>query len=1492
MPTQEELQSYIIERLQAYDPSMDISEGSPIWGYVVTPLITKLGTDPLETDIGDFIRARLREAHPTLDVREEDVLTDVLVSPLTTLLEPFKREINAIRISQSISDPSLLGEAELDAHLANLFFSRSAGQKAQGVVRLYFSAPATVTATPLTKFSTVSGLYYYPTTTQAISAAAMLLNQEGTLYYFDVNIQAEQEGIEYNVAAGEITRVDGIYTTKYVTNPAAMSTLGVAKETNIDYMNRAETALSERSLNTSRGLTARLMELYPTIRALQPIGYRDPEMERDILTGTYELSAGSLGLATAVQLGATGTLAAHTLVVGAYTLGTADGKLRTLADTFLVIPTEGSVITIYHAGLTPTISQHVVDGSPTAPNPTGALVYFTDYTWVGDQPSYLTGVDGATTELDVSSNTPQAGTDGADLPFTNIMSTAAGDFLPSGSPVMSGDTIFFESASIAQSGASNVSSVLTSSRIQSDSPIIIYQVGNDATARPGYIPAGGGFDVGVANAVDLDNPAVQAGYIMILRADPGPGTAFYQNAAGPPSEDWFTVVSYDNTADSLVAGFKKITLAESVINPGALISNVAWSIVSADLTPLPNVANAPLWHAPETNIAWAFRRTATGVTLMDPAGPGAVIYVEQPYMSVTTVNNTSQLTISGIPGGIAFPNTANGNIDIDNDEVHIGGMTDAHIRATDITEGTVAVTLEDDNPIYMGTNGIATIATSTFYSPTVSTWINLAQVGDLLVLKDGDIGSYYIAKITGAFLTVINLSDPDSAAFTLGGAGLRYEIVRSITVDIVEPKETKVPDTFSSPRTNPVDMITNLGLSTVTTASTKDFLASGVVAGDILEIHSGLDEGVYTILGVSGAGNDTLNLDSMLNGGQTGIEYSIYTLSENGGITLPMLRIKKIELLGSNGEPTNVVIPYADPVDIRSSDFGNRGDGIKMPNETMSGNDIITNAGNAIITIAANSTGNFYTAGIAAGDIISWSDGPNASLSRMVLTVDSATQITLTTMVTYTDHGLGTSVQPDMGSYTLGAPSIGTARCYFLDPTTFEVNSGTTFTTESGLPYTPDPSNNDLYYDPDLPGSATATHLGNTITWLDTGSYKNPLQLGIEIGDIVWLGYRRLQGAVLTGGVNVNGLTFIVTEHGVGTHTVTFIGTNPILPSSSLGYGGVLEQLQVGLPGTFKVESIAVDTMAISCTNRITIGAGTANALLGFSSGTTNYHNGGTNKGTGYYLVSVIDDSGPAVGVTVTNLDGTAATFGNVLTYDTFQLKFYHPATQRITSTDMVENTEYGLYYFDVQLISSAPGNQYNISDDTRMLIDGHISDGYLLSPTHDVHTFSTAEELDLVVYPTILRSGEDDKLINKMLLPGQQVQITYEHIPTVSSCQDTMLSDSERVINDNPLARTYFPSYVRMSMRYTAGSLASVVKGDIVQHINSLQADTDLEAFDVQNLAKNRGATYVQEPTTLIAITHQKDRTIRGYKSQDKIELERNERFIADEDFIEVTRS
>lgn len=275
-------------RLLAYDPTIDLSSGSPADVNIITPLIDRMGEDPFDVDIPTFMQDSLIQQYPELAADDAGLLQDIFTSPFQMLLEPFKRQVEITRIGQSVNNADLMNDDEADALGANFFHDRDEGAYASGQVRLYFSAPTSSRVTTDKQLSSKYGRAYYPTGNSDITSSQMLFNRDGDQFFLDISVRAEEAGSEYNVEIGDINSIDDLDGVVRVANLSAF-TAGEAREDNETYLGELSQALTERSLVTKRGALTRVSDLFgSSINAMQVVGAGEEGMNRDILEGTGE----------------------------------------------------------------------------------------------------------------------------------------------------------------------------------------------------------------------------------------------------------------------------------------------------------------------------------------------------------------------------------------------------------------------------------------------------------------------------------------------------------------------------------------------------------------------------------------------------------------------------------------------------------------------------------------------------------------------------------------------------------------------------------------------------------------------------------------------------------------------------------------------------------------------------------------------------------------------------------------------------------------------------------------------------------------------------------------------------------------------------------------------------------------------------------------------------------------------------------------------------
>jgi hypothetical protein len=1308
-------EKFLEDLLLRYDPGVDLSEGSRARVEVVDPILRRIGIDPIDEDIHTFIRDRIRQTHPDLVTSEVDEITDLVIDPMRVIIEPLVREVKLVRLRASLNNTESLADDEVDSLLGNFFEPRKGGGYAQGQVRIYFAAPQSASLSLLHYASTRGGLKFLPSRPQAITLEQMLLNVEGSEYYFDVNYTSEQRGNDYNVEAGEIVSIANLPGASRIKNLRKMRD-GVQRETSTEFVTRVQSSQGDRTMNTSPGITAVLSEAFPELRRIFTVGFRDPEMRRDVVTGG--------GYSTVLPDDAYGPLYSATGIAE----DDGDGDLTTP----ILFDSVGYFVSrIGAAG--PAAGWYIT------------LIY---------------DIAGPATEF-------------AEVEVLEVIDDTrikvAHEF-PSFPAV-----------------ANPVRWILRQKRLEiSNIPggiVLPNGPGGGLIITPDAVHIGGKTDIYAASsAVDDASATIDA------LGDESPYASGLSASTLALSTD-VTLVDID---PDLVAG---VAVGMSlVLDEGSDVGSYrVLRIVTT--SPLVLQLDSPMTGT-QVGLVWRLV-DIIDVTLTDPVSPK----LEGPDL-VTSAGNPLVVTTSGT------------------------SFTDAGV-------------LRDDTLEIMG--------------------------GPLA-------GRYTITNVSAVQLEV-------SPAPTLSQAALAYRIYRrgeAVNTPVVRIKTISLLDSAGAPTgvavpyKHPVlvesrafqneasgpqfDGLALLGLVSdvfTTIAATIPDPAPSLTL-ELRDASALWTAGTIIVIPVSGS--------PAVVAGQIDTAISAYGRAYAAGGRVFIVTQKHVTVTAITSVPTAAMgwLPGFTNTTLRSQvlreDFSIRGIREGDVVEIVSGPQANTRSRVASIRVASPTRHYLVLA-----------EGPVAEYSPTLL--NPATDVRV----------------------RVGRPSVGSARAYFLAPTTAEFPYLTArFVSTTGLEYRPDPANTRIVFPAqpasELPRSGSAVSAGLEFT--DAGA--DFITSAIAVGDVLEVLYVPINGNVVGGllppPIAVGGLTLVI-RVGTGPWVVISFPA-PMVRQAVADY--INTRLGAQIADIYEPVTPGIFQLRLQSDSRLEIddAASTAYSLL-LNTATPNSDSG--NQGS--YTVVAVAPLNNATKLTVTP---AFAVSENGIRYTVSRY------TQRASTTDMaLKQDASGLYYADVELISTAPGDQFNIAAGVVFEPSGYYSEGYELYPENDVLSFSTAEVLKARMSRSILLDGSPDAPAERVQLSQQNILVSYDRSQLIEDAQGFCDSNYNRVVNNEALVRHLLPHYVRLAWKYVGGATELEMKRAIEAYLEALEAGDLLEIGDLSNELRKRGAVSVYNEDTssstgraaplAVIIYHEEGRRIRAQIVRDFVDTTRAQRYIAES--IAVTR-
>ena len=234
-------------------------------------------------DTRRFLIQKLKEVNPDFETRSGSAGGTILVKPFAVWLNALEEELDFIRTQLSLENVADLTSDNVDQLITNLFIDRRTGEFAQGSVRIFYSSAQDATIVSGTGFLDTQGQLFVANGNTTISQAEMTLNRDGSLFYVDVPVIASDTGDSFNIDENSIVSLESdLIGVIRVTNPNPIVN-GLPTETDSELVERAQLAITIRNLINRRSITTVLLNEFNTLVSVQPIGFRDPEMIRDLI---------------------------------------------------------------------------------------------------------------------------------------------------------------------------------------------------------------------------------------------------------------------------------------------------------------------------------------------------------------------------------------------------------------------------------------------------------------------------------------------------------------------------------------------------------------------------------------------------------------------------------------------------------------------------------------------------------------------------------------------------------------------------------------------------------------------------------------------------------------------------------------------------------------------------------------------------------------------------------------------------------------------------------------------------------------------------------------------------------------------------------------------------------------------------------------------------------------------------------------------------------
>lgn len=255
--------------------------------------------------------AFISENFPDIDTRQGSVFRRLVVAPAAAMFAEIQKEAVVAQNSQSLltatqeSADGTIDDTVTEQIIANYFITRKAGSAARGTIKVLVAQDKAYAVSTTTQFQSQDGLTY----TSEVDATyvsnpgeteeKLFVDTATDQFFFLVPVVADVVGTAGNVEQGTGFVVGALsFIDRSVISLEAFTPFsgGTDQESINDLIVRAQTAITVRDLVTTKSINAVILEEFQNLVNLQPIGFGDIEMLRDIVYPTQIHTGGAVDI--------------------------------------------------------------------------------------------------------------------------------------------------------------------------------------------------------------------------------------------------------------------------------------------------------------------------------------------------------------------------------------------------------------------------------------------------------------------------------------------------------------------------------------------------------------------------------------------------------------------------------------------------------------------------------------------------------------------------------------------------------------------------------------------------------------------------------------------------------------------------------------------------------------------------------------------------------------------------------------------------------------------------------------------------------------------------------------------------------------------------------------------------------------------------------------------------------------------------------------------